>query len=65
MALHHRADLKQLLAKGVGEQIVLYEHAVARASHAAARLHARGFEGRRPQQLQMENMIGGKIVHEV
>ena len=59
------ARVANSFAKGVGEQIVLYEHAVARASHAAARLHARGFEGRRPQQLQMDNMIGGKIMYEV
>ena len=59
------AGLKQLRKGRWREQIVLYEHAVARASHAAARLHARGFEGRRPQQLQMDNMIGVRIVNEV
>ena len=57
------ARIANSFAKGVGEQIVLYEHAVARASHAAASLHARGFAGRRPQQLQMVNMIDGKIVY--
>lgn len=31
-------------AVGVGEQIVQYEHAVERASHAAVKLNARGFD---------------------
>ena len=50
-------------AVGVGEQIVQYEHAVERASHAAVKLNARGFSGRRPQTLQMENMVNGIIMY--
>lgn len=43
-------------AVGIGEQIVQYEHAVERASHTATKLHAHGFSGRRPQNVQMETI---------